>query len=70
MRTVFEEIGCSPCAARAMVEDEGNDTLDDLCFSRMGMLRHYARMSNALKVQLGEIKGEPNQDTWSAKRLR
>ena len=27
--------------------------------TRMGMLRHYVRMSNALEVPLGEATGEP-----------
>ena len=36
MRAVFEDIGCSPCTAKAMVVDEGIDTLDDLCFLEDG----------------------------------
>ena len=31
MRAVFEDVGCSACAAKAMVEDQGIDTLDDIC---------------------------------------
>ena len=30
MRAVFEDLGCSHCDAKAMVEDRGIDTLDDL----------------------------------------
>ena len=36
MRTGFEDLGCSPCTAKAMVEDQGIDTLDDLCFLKDG----------------------------------
>ena len=36
MRAVFEDLGCSPQAAKAMVEDQGIDTLDDLCFLKDG----------------------------------
>ena len=32
MRTVFEDLGCSVHAAKAMAEDQGIDILDDLCF--------------------------------------
>ena len=31
MRAVFEDLGCSQCAAKAMV-DQGIETLDDICF--------------------------------------
>ena len=31
MRAVLEDLGCSAHAAKAMVEDQGIDTLDDLC---------------------------------------
>ena len=51
MRIVFEDLVCSLCAAKAMVEDQGIDTLDDLCSSRMEMLRHCEQMSNAPEVQ-------------------
>ena len=59
MRAVFEDLGCSPCATKAMVEDQGIDTLDDL-----------SRISNTQEVELGETTGEPTQDTWSVKRMR
>ena len=36
MRAVFEDLGCSACTAKAMVEDYGIDTLDDLCFLKDG----------------------------------
>ena len=36
MRAVFEDLGCSAHTAKAMVEDQGIDTLDDLCFLKDG----------------------------------
>ena len=36
MRAVFQDLGCSAHAAKAMVEDQGIDTLDDLCFLKDG----------------------------------
>ena len=36
MRAVFEDLECSPHTAKAMVEDQGIDTLDDLCFLKDG----------------------------------
>ena len=36
MRAVFEDLGCSAHIAKAMVEDQGIDTLDDLCFLKDG----------------------------------
>ena len=36
MRAVFQDPGCSVHTAKAMVEDEGIDTLDDLCFLKDG----------------------------------
>ena len=32
MRAVFQDLGCSAFTAKAMVEDQGIDTFDDLCF--------------------------------------
>ena len=32
MKAVFQDLGCRAHAAKAMVEDQGIDTLDDLCF--------------------------------------
>ena len=32
MRAVFQDLGCSAHTAKAMVEGQGIDTLDDLCF--------------------------------------
>ena len=66
MRAVFEDLGCSAHAAKTKV------LIPWMTFvsSSMGMLRHYARMSNALEVQLEETTGEPTWDIWSAKRLR
>ena len=32
----FQDLGCSAHAAKAMVEDQGIDTLDDLCFLKDG----------------------------------
>ena len=36
MRAVLEDLGCSVCAAKAMVEDQGIETLDELCFLKDG----------------------------------
>ena len=36
MRAVFQELGCSAHAAKAMVEDQGIDTRDELCFLKDG----------------------------------
>ena len=36
MRAVFEHIGFSACDTKAMVEDQGIDTLDELCFLKDG----------------------------------
>ena len=36
MRALFEDLGCSTCTAKAMVEDQGINTLDDLCFLKDG----------------------------------
>ena len=36
MRAAFRDLGCSAHAANAMVEDQGIDTLDDLCFLKDG----------------------------------
>ena len=67
MRAVFGDLRCSPHAAKAMVEDQGIDTLDDLCFLKV---KHCARISNVQEVQLGETTGEPTWDIWSDKKLK
>ena len=36
MRAVFQDFGHSAHAAKAMVEDQGIDTLDELCFLKDG----------------------------------
>ena len=36
MKAVFQDLGCRACTAKAMVEDQGIDTLDDLCFLKDG----------------------------------
>ena len=36
MRAVFQDLGCSSHTAKAMAEDQGIDTLDDLCFLKDG----------------------------------
>ena len=36
MGAVIEDLRYSPCAAKAMVEDQGIDNLDDLCFLKDG----------------------------------
>ena len=55
MRIVFVDLGCSLCAAKAMVEDQGIDTLDDLCSLTDGDVEKCENMSNAQDVQLGVI---------------
>ena len=35
-RAVFQDIGCSACTAKAMMEAQGIDTLDKLCFLKYG----------------------------------
>ena len=35
-RAVFQELGCSACTPKAMVENQGIDTLDELCFLKDG----------------------------------
>ena len=32
----FDDLGCSAHAAKAIVEDQGIETLDDLCFLKDG----------------------------------
>ena len=36
MRAVLEDLGYSACDTKAMVEDQGIDILDDLCFLKDG----------------------------------
>ena len=36
MRADFQDLGCSACTAKAIMEDQGIDTLDDLCFLKDG----------------------------------
>ena len=36
MRAVFQDLGCSAHAAKTVVEDQGIDTLDNLCFLKDG----------------------------------
>ena len=36
MRAVFQDLGCSVFTAKAMVEDQGIDTFDELCFLKDG----------------------------------
>ena len=36
MRAVFEDLGCTACTAKAMVEDQGVESLDDPCFLKDG----------------------------------
>ena len=67
MRDVFEDLGCSTRTAKAMVKTKVLIPWMTFVSSRMGMLRHYGRMSNALEVQLGETTGEPTWGTWLAK---
>ena len=70
MRAVFEDLGCSACAAKAMVEDQGIDTLNDLCSVKDGNVETLCKNVKGLEVQLGETIEEPTWDTWSVKRLR
>ena len=36
MKAVLQDLGCSAHAAKAMVEDQVIDTLDDICFLKDG----------------------------------
>ena len=36
MRGVFDDLGCSGHAAKAVGEDQGIETLDNLCFLKDG----------------------------------
>ena len=36
MRAVFQDLSCSACTAKAMVEDQSIDTLDELHFLKDG----------------------------------
>ena len=36
MRAVFGDLGSGACTAKSMVEDQGIETLDDLCFIKDG----------------------------------
>ena len=70
MRAVFEDLGCSACAAKAMVEDQGIETLDDLCFLKD---RDVETLCKTVKCHGGAAWGinrEPTWDIWSAKRLK
>ena len=57
MRAVFEDLGCSPCAARAMVEDKGIDMMDDLCFLKDGDIETLCKNVKHLGGAMGEQQG-------------
>ena len=57
MRAVFEDIGCSACAAKAMVEDQGIETLDDLCFLKDGDVETLCKNVKWPGGAAGEITG-------------
>ena len=59
MRAVFEDLRCSPCAARAMVEDLGIDTLDDLCFLKNGDVETLSKNVKFPGGAAGGTTGEP-----------
>ena len=43
MRAGFEDLGCSACADKAMLEDQGIDTLDDLYFLKDGDVETFCK---------------------------
>ena len=59
MRAVFEDLGCSACAVKAMVEDEGIDTLDDLCFLNDGDVETLCKNVKCPGGAAGGTTGEP-----------
>ena len=68
IKAVFQDFGCSAHASKAMVEGQGIDTLDDLCFLKDGNVETLCK--NVQEVQLEVITGEPILDIWSANRLK
>ena len=54
MRAAFQVLGYSACAAKAMVEDQGIDTLDDLCFLKEGDVE---TLCNNVKCPRGSARG-------------
>ena len=59
MRAVFEDLGCSACSAKAMVEDKGIDMLDDLCFLRDGDVETLCKNAKWPGGELWETTREP-----------
>ena len=70
MKAVFHDLGCSEPAAKAIVEDQGIDTLDDLCSIKDGEVQTLCKNVKCLEVQLEVITGEPIWDIQSAKKLK
>ena len=66
----FEDLRCSACAAKAMVENQGIETLDDLCFLKDGDVETLCKIFKCPGGTAGGTTGEPTWDIWSAKRLR
>ena len=59
MRAGFEDLGYSPHAAKAMVEDQGIDTLDDLSFLKGGDVETLCKNVKCPGGAAGGTTGEP-----------
>ena len=57
IRAVFQDLGCSAHAANAMVEDQGIDTLGNLCFLKDCYLETLCKNVKHPDVQL-EVRTE------------
>ena len=53
MRAVFQDFGCSACVAKAMVEDQGIDTLDELHFLKDGDVETLCKNVKCLEGAAG-----------------
>ena len=70
MRAVFEDLGWSVHTAKAMMEDEGIDTLEDLCFLKDGDVETLCKNVKCPGGEAGGNNRGANLDTWLVKRLR
>ena len=73
IREVFEDLGCIPCTAKAMLEDQGIYTFDDLCLLKdwdVEALCKNVKCPGGAAGGGGGGTGEPTSDTMSVERLR
>ena len=70
MRAVLEDLGRSAHDAKAMVEDQGIETLDDLCFLKDGDVVTLCKNARCPGGAAGGTTGEPTCNTWLAKKVR